>query len=103
MCATMQKLRMCSSFKRDLWVLRDAGAGTTKYNRNSTLSPSRAQNKKDCFRSPFCSTDRWLQPFAGGGEFSTGLVIVLGGAGGGDDGRVSVRGSMLGVGEDGGG
>src|ERR1700686_4940319 len=55
MCATMQKLRMGSSFNGCLWVVREGAEGTSKYNRQTLLFRSH-KKKEGCFRSPLDSS-----------------------------------------------
>src|SRR5258706_12113355 len=88
MCATIQKLRMCSSFNGCLWVVREAAEGP----RNITVKrsfPGARKKKEDCSRSPLSSVSsgRAYCAFGGGAMVRTGSVFcVVGGARGGGGG-----------------
>src|ERR1700737_5248933 len=101
MCATMQKLRMGSSFKVYLWDVRGAWAGTTKYNREGSLTLDRAKEKRAAEAAllsqlPLSQSRRQCRG-GGAGAGCTGLErgsdcvrgcdCVEGGGGGGLDGR----------------
>src|SRR5450756_15007 len=96
MCATMQKLRMCSSFNGCLWVVGDAA----EERRNITVKtsfPGARKKKEGCFRSPlnrslrayaYCRSRRGTRAgsdfvVGGGGAGSEGLSCTIGVGGGG--------------------
>src|SRR6267154_1554880 len=103
MCATMQKLRMCSSFNGCLWVVREAAEGP----RNITVKrsfPGARKKKEDCSRSPLSSVSsgRAYCAFGGGAMVRTGSVFCVVGAarGGGGGGGGGVEGRSRSTGAD---